>query len=367
MPPMAVANGFLLPHLPDSLSSLSPTETEERCTALRIPFMQLKQLGVGKQFGIYGNTVNVPMNPSNVVSMLPRRFEQTETIHLQFKRSLQFKSSVYYETVRPKVIYDFTKFFVENSDLYKEEGVTLDNEWYQEAQDNKEITFSSVEDIENLQTEDTDKEKQESTEEDSWNELTEEEQAGAGNKDTLMQNVDFADDGLHALQIAPGEKNHPISLFMDTFAEEKSFPILFCGNKRIENIERTVPVTYSSICKAELRNVDTRFSKSVPNMFFKLKKLQALQVRDLATTALRKSKNVSFTAGELKIPENIPNILHHDDGFRFLKTLRSSPPYYQTKQKDLFAMINQLGLPTFFATFSAAETRWPDLLKLLCK
>jgi len=146
-----------------------------------------------------------------------------------------------------------------------EEGVTLDNEWYQEAQDNKEITFSSVEDIVNLQTEDTDKEKQESTEEDNWNKLTEEEQACVGNEDTLMQNVDFADDGLPALQIAPGEKNHPISLFMDTFAKEKSFPILFCGNKRIKNIERTVPVTYSSICKAELRNVDTRFSKSVPN------------------------------------------------------------------------------------------------------
>jgi len=186
------------------------------------------------------------------------------------KEVFQFKFSVYYETVRPKVIYDFTKFFIENSDLYKEEGVTLDNEWYKEEQNNKEITFSSVEDIASLQTEDTDKEKQESTEEDSWNELTDEEQAGAGNKDTLMQNVDFADDCLHALQIAPGEKNHPISLFMDTFAKEKSFPILFCGSKRIENVEWTVPVTYSSICKAEFKNVDTRFSKSVPNMFFKI-------------------------------------------------------------------------------------------------
>ena len=156
-----------------------------------------------------------------------------------------------------------------------------------------------------------------------------------------MQNVDFSDDGLHALQVAPGEKNHPISLFMDTFAEEKSFPILFCGEKRRENAERTIPVTYSTICKAELRNVDGRFCKSVPNIFFKLKKVQALQIRDLATTALRKSKNISYTAGELKSPINIQNILHHDEGFRFLKTLRSSPPYYQTKQKELFAMINQ--------------------------
>jgi hypothetical protein len=92
-------------------------------------------------------------------------------------------------------------------------------------------------------------------------------------------------------------------------------------------------------------------------MFFQLKKIQALQVRDLATTAFKKSKNVSNSAGTLKIPEVIQNILHHDDGFRILKTLRSFPPYYQTKQKDVFAMINQLGLPTFFATFSAAETR----------
>lgn len=98
--------------------------------------MQLKKQGIKKQFGIYGNTVNVPMNPSSVVSMLPRRFEQTETIHLQFKRRLQFRSAVYYETVRPKVTYDFAKYFAENSDLYKEEGVTLDNECYEEAQDN---------------------------------------------------------------------------------------------------------------------------------------------------------------------------------------------------------------------------------------
>lgn len=117
-----------------------------------------------------------------------------------------------------------------------------------------------------------------------------------------------------------------------------------------------VPIRYSTACKAELRNVDGRFAKSVPNIFFTLKKLHALQVKDMATTALRKSKNVFLTVGELKCSENIQNILQHDKGFRFLKNLRSSPPYYQTKQKELFAMINQLGLPTFFATFSAAET-----------
>lgn len=202
---------------------------------------------------------------------------------------------------------------------------------------------------------------------DNWVEQSDEEVSGSGNKDTLLQNLDFTDDGRHALQIAPGEKKHPLSLFLDKYEEEKSFPVLFAGQKRIENHQRTIPVTFSTICKAELRSADTIFSTYVPNIFFKLKKLQTLQVKDITTTALRKTNNNSYTAGQLKSSENINSLLQNDQGFTFLKTLRSSPPYYQNKQKELFAILRQLGLPTFFATFSAAETQWLDLLCILAK
>lgn len=94
IPPMTFCNGFKYEELPDNLNELNPTQTEERCVALRIPFMQLKQLGAGKQLGIYGNTVNVPMDPTDVISMLPRIFENTATIHLLFKRRLQYKSAM---------------------------------------------------------------------------------------------------------------------------------------------------------------------------------------------------------------------------------------------------------------------------------
>lgn len=210
------------------------------------------------------------MDPSQVVSSLPRRFENTETIHLLFKRRTRYKSAIYHETVRPKVIYDLTKHLIENSELYKKEGVQLNEEWFQHEQ-HSDITFASEEDLMQLQNADGDP----AEEEDTWDEMNEEERAGAGNKDTLFQNTDFTDDGVHALQIAPGENKHPISLFMDTFAEEKSFPVLFAGQKRCQDEERLVPVKYSAICKAELRNIDGRFAKSVPNIFFKLKKLQA--------------------------------------------------------------------------------------------
>ena len=39
----------------------------------------------------------------------------------------------------------------------------------------------------------------------------------------------------------------------------------------------------------------------------------------------------------------------------------------ESRKKDIFAMIRQLSLPTWFMSFSAADTRWTDLLKMLAK
>ena len=56
-----------------------------------------------------------------------------------------------------------------------------------------------------------------------------------------------------------------------------------------------------------------------------------------------------------------------DEGYKVLRTLRGSPPYWENTKKDLYAMIRQLGLPTWFCSLSAAETKWIPLLKVLGK
>lgn len=48
-----------------------------------------------------------------------------------------------------------------------------------------------------------------------------------------------------------------------------------------------------------------------------------------------------------------------------MRTLRGSPPYWEKAKTYIFAMINQVGLPTWFCSFSAAETKWAPLLKTL--
>ncbi|XP_070191701.1 uncharacterized protein [Littorina saxatilis] len=441
LPNLAVRNGLGFPAIPPPLKGL--TTLEERCISPRIPFMQMRELGCDHQFGIRGNVVNVPVDVPAMVTSLPRRFEETETIALKLKRRLRYKSSYHFENVRPGKIFAAAEWLIGNSVLFREEGIKLDPSWFKpewEGAESVEFRINSADDDSCIQSENTnhahscDKGKQpecdavkqcsnvpsqgpehlvtdqasgtvkdkkpeqdqdgnlpeeyadlfqewpeeniaandkddtgEDDEDKEWVETSQEAELGGGCRDTLLHPNDFTTDGQAALNIAPGEGKHPLGLFMDKDCEEKSFPTIFCGQRRVDNSDRMKPLTYSKICKAELRSADRRAAHSIANIFFKLKKLQMLQIRDLATTALRKVKGAKtgHTAGQLRKDGAIEDLLRQDQGYRVLKTLRSSPPYWQAKQKDLFAMIRQLGRPTFFATFSAAETRWLDLLRVL--
>ena len=72
-------------------------------------------------------------------------------------------------------------------------------------------------------------------------------------------------------------------------------------------------------------------------------------------------------AGQLKQPGAIDNMIHHNEGFKFLRTLRGSPPYFEKAKKDIFAMIRQLGPASLFCSFSSAKTQWIHLLRILGK
>ena len=82
---------------------------------------------------------------------------------------------------------------------------------------------------------------------------------------------------------------------------------------------------------------------------------------------LRKSKkeHSNYKAKFNQNPKFISNPIKFDYGYKFLTLIRSLPPYWKSKKKDLMAMLRQLGKPTFFLTLSAAETRWPELVKFL--
>jgi len=199
---------------------------------------------------------------------------------------------------------------------------------------------------------------------DDWCEV---EERFSGSLDTLLQPQEMIDGVDKIISFAPGEGNRPLGIFMDTESEYLSFPAIFCGKQRASSKEREVPVSYSTICKWELRSKDRRVAESVPNIFYKLKKLQIKQIQDTARISLRKCKTKGkiYTAGELKSDDYLSKLINLDEGYRVLRNLRGSPPYFEKSKKDLFAMIHQPGNPTWFCSFSAAETRWSHLLRIL--
>ena len=89
------------------------------------------------------------------------------------------------------------------------------------------------------------------------------------------------------------------------------------------------------------------------------------QIRDSACISLRKckTKGKKYTAGDLKSEDYLNKLVHLDEGFRVLRNIRGSPPYFEKCKRDLFAMIHQPGNLTWFFSFSAAETMWTHLLK----
>ena len=102
------------------------------------------------------------------------------------------------------------------------------------------------------------------TVEDPWNEVDESELC-ACTLDTLLTAPDFVEDCERdkILNFAPGESNHPISIFKDQYCEELAYPRIFCGHARANSKGRFLPVYYSDICKSELRQSDRRVAQCV--------------------------------------------------------------------------------------------------------
>ena len=364
IPPCSVGNGLRFPKIPKELQGL--TKLEERLISPRIPFMQIKELPRGGQLAVHGNVVNVPADVNKTVKLLPRNMDASETIPIKLKRSVNFKSHIAFEQVRPERILSAAEWLIQNSRLFRNEGITLNTNWNEINQETllreKEIVESAnngISDGEQVRSE---------IDSDRWSEDDGAVLKPSGNFDTVMQPADFREFN-RILNVAPAEGNVPLGMFQDIYAEFLSFPAIYCGETRPDNNSRATPVHYSTICKWELRNVDRRAATNVTNIFFKLKKLQIKQISDKVSLAVRKCKlnGKKLTVNEVISEGSVDKIIKHDEGYRVLRTLRGSPPYWQRTKKDIYAMIRQIGIPTWFCSFSAAETKWKTLLRILGK
>ena len=380
LPKLSVANGMKWPDKPPELNL---HQLEERLIALRIPFMQIRELPRGGQYSLKGNVINVPVDIQPTINSLPRPMDENFTVAIQLKKKLSYKKVDFKENVRPLRVLSALHWLMNNSELYKKSGIVVDDNWFQEVTESAEDTVREFLEVSKEHCKDknytgNEKQEQEKTTEndieasndydsDHYSEIDANDHVG--NIDTLVDDADIENKYDKVFTFAPGEGQHPLSLYQDKDAEYLCFPTIFCGQTPPSRDERLVPVHYSDIVKWELRSVDRRAAQSVPNIFFKHKKLQMKQISDKVNLAVRrcKKRGQKITAAEARDSSYLDKLVNLDEGYYIFRQLRNSPAYLETRKKDIFAMIRQLSLPTWFMSLSAADTRWTDLLKMLAK
>ncbi|XP_071151504.1 uncharacterized protein [Mytilus edulis] len=380
MPPQAQANGLNLEPIPPEIEKLN--DLERQLVALRIPFMKILCLPKGGQCGVKGPCINVPCDLNSVTATLPRPINDAQLIKVKLKRKVEYKGYHKFGWINPANVQEAVQFFLKNNKWYKD--VQLRNLWYTEDDSDLIVCDNSLEmDIPNGESSKDIKEESKNndsgtiSEDEGENEQSkdiEDNDIAAYPVDTCLQPIDLGQEILDTdgkvFCLAPGENQISKSIFKEKGIDAMAFPHLHPGGEFGYSMERQVRLTPSKYFNARLLSADTRFATDSQYIFFAQYVTEIMNVTSNISIALRKGKQKSedgqkVNASMLTKPDNLKKILKSDVGFRFLQPVRGTPPYWERTMKDLYAMIRQIGIPTFFLTFSAGETRWDDVLNTL--
>ena len=220
-------------------------QLEERLIALRIPFMQIRQLPRRGQYSLKGNVINVPVDIQPTVSCLPRPMDENVTIAVQLQKKLSHKKVDFKENVSPLRVLTALHWLVNKSELYKKSGIVVDDSWFQEVTESAEDTVSEFLEV-SKQIQEKHKENSlleqavdksslpkdsrvtDEYDSDHFSEIDSNEQVG--NVDTLVDDANLENKYDQVFPFANGECQRPLSL-CHVDAECLCFPTIFCGQK----------------------------------------------------------------------------------------------------------------------------------------
>ncbi|XP_071943751.1 uncharacterized protein [Antedon mediterranea] len=358
VPAEASSNNLQLHDIPPELKSLN--NLEQHLIGLNIPFMKLMNLPKGGQNGIHGPVVCVPSNTIETVKILPRPKADDQLISVKLKRKLSYKGYYKYKFVNTTNVIQALEYLQDHNKWYFD--VAIDEKWHNYL--SKENIQSANDNVEDQQT------CVENNDEDE----VEDRLCGVA-FDTSLQPVDRRQNVVDEyfrdiICCAPCENNSPIALLSNESNEAKSFPVLFPTGQPTFHDARDVKITLGRYLQNRLMHIDNRFANNTEFIFYAQSIYELQQILSSISIALRKgsSKKDDFsklTISDLKNANKIEEILKSDMGYKFLKQIRGTPPYWQATQKDVIAMVRQIGKPAFFLSFSSADFRWKEIMTTL--
>lgn len=304
-------DGLEFPIIPDELKDLTPLET--RFVAQRIPFMQIRKLKMGGQYGLKGGVVNVPVDVDTNVSILPRTNDNLYTVSVQLMKRMRDKNPYAFETVRPYKIFEAAKYLVEQP-LYKAHNIKLLNDWlinnetsinkHDQIINNSKVTNESennnLEQISHKNMSDNNDKDEKDFENNLENirdfdivPLNEIVDSKNGDEiiapmveETLLHN-EFEDE-IQAIKFAPGENKRPIGILFDKDFRELSNPTIRCGQK----LKTKRELSLFKVIKSEFKRYDRRAAKDKTYIFTNYDMLRKKRLVDAINISLRKKNKM---------------------------------------------------------------------------
>ncbi|XP_047213329.1 uncharacterized protein LOC124863125 [Girardinichthys multiradiatus] len=359
MPSIAAANHLDLAPIPTELSLLNVLERQ--LIAKILPFAKIVSLPKGQQRAIHGAVVCVPSEMETIVNCLPRPSTEAQLLQVKLKRKIKYKGYQYFYTVNMENVLAALRKLKETHPDYKDVNI------------NESATFEDFQDDQPVEESET---QAEDAVTDQPDHIGEEHQALRPGLilDTCMQPPDIAQEVLSygdgIFSVAPAQGNKPVGFFTVPRLEAKAFPVQFPTGQNTLDEARRVILSPSMYFNVRLFSVDTRFAKDQSYLFFAQFVTETHMANNSMSIQSRKGKARSkegqnISSKMLQDKEELEKLIQNKEATRFMQPLRGTPAYWEKGLRDLHAMVRQLGKPTFFCTFSAAEMRWPEVIEAI--
>ncbi len=179
------------------------------------------------------------------------------------------------------------------------------------------------------------------------------------------------------LSIAPSEGKRPVHALQ---SESLCFPTIYpAGNNayltKTESGDyrqaRDNNISVTKYFDARILSMDNRFQSDSEWIFYAQYLKEVEQIHNAASIALKKGPGITkqgqrITAGDLVDNDKLKkSVFGTKLGYKSFKDVPGTPSYWENTMNGLFAGFKQIGPPSFFISFSAADRRWPEIAQAM--
>ena len=357
----------------------------------------------GGHYKVNGPPVNVPATLDQIIDILPHMPSNLQLHPIKLKCKLEYKSHYMYDMIHRDHVISAITWLKEHNSHYAD--IQLNEHWYNDiAAEEQSVQIDANDNCITMTDDDifdqplqhkntsTDKlntknneqlftkhrhsanmESMNTESDDEGMELVEDQaaincrQELTGDPLPSVLQIENLENQIY--QCAPGENNIPKYMLLDNDFEVLAFPDLFpYGSGGYHNSHRKVKLPIRKYFQQCLLNVDGRFAQNIEYLFCAQYIADIKQIESDATLAImlsqgRTLQGQKITAGQLQNPAVLEQLVRNEQAYKFLKNVRGSPAYWQDQLYDVLAMLQKLGIPTWFLTLSAADLHWPEMIQ----